>query len=101
MIVRDLRKAIIHYLGYDPEEKVRQKADKNSAEIDEWNVTEKQPTNEELESIIVNNKESWKSAKVEAYKRARIITLKEKIYIRQQINEDYAEFQSELDELEN
>ena len=34
------------------------------------------------------------------YKQKRIIELKEKIYVREQISEDKTEFQSELDKLE-
>lgn len=51
MKARELRKAIIEYLGRDPGEDVRLKASRKSAEIDFWDVSEKQPTLEKLQTI--------------------------------------------------
>lgn len=57
MIVRELRKAIIEYLGRNPGEDVRLWSNKENCGIVHWNVSEKQPTTNELRKV-------WDSIKV-------------------------------------
>jgi hypothetical protein len=99
MTAKDLRKAIVHYLGRNPGENVRQLVINHEASISEWNVPEKQPTAEELQTIIDNNKATWEAEKEQILKDAKRIYLKKEIYLRQQINEDVTEFQNELNKL--
>ena len=100
MNARNLRRAIVHHLGYDPGEKVKQAATRTEATISEWDVPEAQPTEEELQTIVDNNKSAWESEQAESIKSARRILLKKEIYLLQQINEDTTELEKELTELE-
>lgn len=100
MTAMEFRKAIIQYIGYEPGEKVRLKADRYSVDIEVWEAPEKRPTKKQLEKIVSDNKATWEQEQAEKIKEAKRISLKKEIYIREQTGEDSKEFQTELSKLE-
>ena len=52
MTAKDLRKTLLHYLGYDPQDKIELHSVHHRVHIEKWNVPEEQPTEEELENLL-------------------------------------------------